>query len=110
MPGSAAVIGHGGLGTVLRALAHGVPQLLLPLGRDQAFNADQVERVSAPTSPTGPLPRRSNTPRTDGDGPRTPGAHRHCVGAARRVVKPGSVRSREAIRRTGLDDRRCALC
>jgi UDP:flavonoid glycosyltransferase YjiC (YdhE family) len=47
MPGAAAVIGHGGLGTVLRALAHGVPQLLLPLGRDQAFNADRVERLGA---------------------------------------------------------------
>jgi MGT family glycosyltransferase len=47
MPGSAALIGHGGLGTVLRALAHGVPQLLLPLGRDQAFNADRVEWVGA---------------------------------------------------------------
>jgi MGT family glycosyltransferase len=47
MPGSAAVVGHGGLGTVLRALAHGVPQLLLPLGRDQAFNADRVERTGA---------------------------------------------------------------
>ena len=45
MPDSAAVIGHGGLGTVLRALAHGVPQLLLPLGRDQAFNAGRVEQL-----------------------------------------------------------------
>lgn len=43
MPDSAPVIGHGGLGTALRALAHGVPQLLLPLGRDQAFNAGRVE-------------------------------------------------------------------
>jgi MGT family glycosyltransferase len=47
MPGCPAVIGHGGLGTVLRALAHGVPQLLLPLGRDQAFNADRVEGLGA---------------------------------------------------------------
>ena len=47
MPAAAAVIGHGGLGTVLRALAHGVPQLLLPLGRDQAFNADRVEHLGA---------------------------------------------------------------
>ncbi len=47
MPGTAAVIGHGGLGTVLRALAHGVPQLLLPLGRDQAFNAGRVEQLDA---------------------------------------------------------------
>jgi UDP:flavonoid glycosyltransferase YjiC (YdhE family) len=47
MPGRAAVIGHGGLGTVLRALAHGVPQLLLPLGRDQGFNAGRVEQLEA---------------------------------------------------------------
>jgi UDP:flavonoid glycosyltransferase YjiC (YdhE family) len=47
MPESAAVIGHGGLGTVLRALAHGVPQLLLPLGRDQSFNAERVEQLGA---------------------------------------------------------------
>jgi MGT family glycosyltransferase len=47
MPDSSVVIGHGGLGTVLRALAHGVPQLLLPLGRDQAFNADRVEQIGA---------------------------------------------------------------
>jgi UDP:flavonoid glycosyltransferase YjiC (YdhE family) len=42
LPECAAVVGHGGLGTVLRALAHGVPQVLLPLGRDQAFNAGRV--------------------------------------------------------------------
>jgi UDP:flavonoid glycosyltransferase YjiC (YdhE family) len=47
MPGCAAVISHGGLGTVLRAFAHGVPQLLLALGRDQPFNADRVERLEA---------------------------------------------------------------
>jgi UDP:flavonoid glycosyltransferase YjiC (YdhE family) len=47
MAGTAAVIGHGGLGTVLRALAHGVPQLLLPLGRDQGFNANRVVELGA---------------------------------------------------------------
>jgi len=47
MPGCAAVVGHGGLGTVLRALTHGVPQLLLPLGRDQALNASRVEQIGA---------------------------------------------------------------
>jgi UDP:flavonoid glycosyltransferase YjiC (YdhE family) len=45
MPGCAAVIGHGGLGTVLRALAHGLPQLILPLGRDQTVNAARVEQI-----------------------------------------------------------------
>jgi UDP:flavonoid glycosyltransferase YjiC (YdhE family) len=47
LPGCAAVISHGGLGTLLRALAHGVPLLLLPLGRDQAFNAGRVARFGA---------------------------------------------------------------
>lgn len=47
MPTCAAVVGHGGLGTVLRALAHGVPQLMLPLGRDQMFNASRIEQIDA---------------------------------------------------------------
>jgi UDP:flavonoid glycosyltransferase YjiC (YdhE family) len=59
MPSCAAVIGHGGLGTVLRALAHGVPQLLLPLGRDQAFNAGRVEQLAAGIRlPTDATPER----------------------------------------------------
>jgi UDP:flavonoid glycosyltransferase YjiC (YdhE family) len=47
MPECSAVICHGGLGTVLRALAHGVPLLVLPLGRDQPFNATRVEDLGA---------------------------------------------------------------
>ena len=41
------MICHGGLGTVLRALAHGIPLLMAPLGRDQAFNASGVEDLGA---------------------------------------------------------------
>ena len=41
------VVTHGGLGTTLRALAHGRPLLLLPLGRDQRFNAARVEELGA---------------------------------------------------------------
>jgi UDP:flavonoid glycosyltransferase YjiC (YdhE family) len=47
LPACAAMIGHGGLGTTLRALAHGVPQVLVPLGRDQALNADRVAELGA---------------------------------------------------------------
>jgi UDP-glucoronosyl and UDP-glucosyl transferase len=47
LPRCAAVITHGGLGTTLRALAHGVPLLVLPLGRDQAFNAARVAELGA---------------------------------------------------------------
>jgi UDP:flavonoid glycosyltransferase YjiC (YdhE family) len=42
-----AVVTHGGLGTVLRALAHAVPLLMLPLGRDQHINADRVAQLGA---------------------------------------------------------------
>lgn len=47
LPECALVVSHGGLGTVLRALAHGVPLLIVPLGRDQAFNASRVEALGA---------------------------------------------------------------
>lgn len=36
------VITHAGHGTVIRALAHGVPLICLPLGRDQKDNANKV--------------------------------------------------------------------
>lgn len=41
-PEASAVISHGGHGTVMRALAHGVPVLCLPMGRDQDDNAARV--------------------------------------------------------------------
>jgi UDP:flavonoid glycosyltransferase YjiC (YdhE family) len=47
LPNTDAVITHGGLGTTLRALAHGKPLLLLPLGRDQHFNAGRVVELGA---------------------------------------------------------------
>jgi UDP:flavonoid glycosyltransferase YjiC (YdhE family) len=47
LPHTDAVITHGGLGTTLRALAHGKPLLLLPLGRDQEFNAQRVVELGA---------------------------------------------------------------
>jgi UDP:flavonoid glycosyltransferase YjiC (YdhE family) len=47
LPGCAAVVTHAGLGTTLRALAHGKPLLLLPLGRDQDFNARRVVDIGA---------------------------------------------------------------
>jgi MGT family glycosyltransferase len=39
---AAAVITHGGHGTVAKTLAAGVPMLVLPMGRDQADNAARV--------------------------------------------------------------------
>jgi UDP:flavonoid glycosyltransferase YjiC (YdhE family) len=36
------VVTHGGHGTVARALSHGVPLLVIPMGRDQGDNAARV--------------------------------------------------------------------
>lgn len=41
------VVHHGGTGTVLGALAFGLPQLVLPQGADQFFNGSLLERVGA---------------------------------------------------------------
>jgi MGT family glycosyltransferase len=43
LPHAACVVTHGGHGTTLRALAAGVPVLVLPMGRDQNDNAARVE-------------------------------------------------------------------
>ena len=42
LPDTAAVINHGGHGIVIKALAARLPQLTLPLGRDQPNNAARV--------------------------------------------------------------------
>jgi UDP:flavonoid glycosyltransferase YjiC (YdhE family) len=48
MGGAAAVIGHGGFGTTMAALAAGVPQIILPLfSFDQAIHAERVASVNA---------------------------------------------------------------
>jgi MGT family glycosyltransferase len=47
LPHAALVITHAGLGTVMAALAHGVPLLCLPMGRDQDGNAARVAHLGA---------------------------------------------------------------
>ena len=44
LPHAAAGVNHGGLGTVLATLAHGLPQVCIPLGREQPDNARAVAR------------------------------------------------------------------
>jgi MGT family glycosyltransferase len=46
-PEASLVVTHAGLGTVLAALACGVPLLCLPLGREQPLNAARVEALGA---------------------------------------------------------------
>jgi hypothetical protein len=47
LPGAALLVTHAGLGTVLAGLAHGVPMLCLPLGREQPDNAAAIARLGA---------------------------------------------------------------
>jgi MGT family glycosyltransferase len=47
LPSTSLVITHAGLGTVMAALGHGVPLLCMPMGRDQFFNAEQVQTLGA---------------------------------------------------------------
>ena len=39
------VVSHGGSGTVIGALAHGLPMVLLPIGADQPLNATRCEEL-----------------------------------------------------------------
>lgn len=41
LPASDLVVSHGGSGSVLGAIAHGLPLVVLPLGADQPLNADR---------------------------------------------------------------------
>ena len=45
LPQCAAVVSHGGSGSVVAALAHGLPSVLLPMGADQPGNAERCEAL-----------------------------------------------------------------
>ncbi len=48
LPAAAAVVGHGGFGTTMGALAAGVPQVVVPLfAFDQAVNGERVAAAGA---------------------------------------------------------------
>jgi MGT family glycosyltransferase len=47
LPHASLLVTHAGMGTVMAGLAHGVPLLCVPLGRDQFFNAARVESLGA---------------------------------------------------------------
>jgi UDP:flavonoid glycosyltransferase YjiC (YdhE family) len=47
LPLASVVVSHGGSGTVLATLAHGLPQVCVPQGADQFRNGNGVERAGA---------------------------------------------------------------
>jgi UDP:flavonoid glycosyltransferase YjiC (YdhE family) len=44
-PRAAALVFHGGVGTMAQALAAGLPQLVMPMTYDQPDNADRLRRL-----------------------------------------------------------------
>jgi UDP:flavonoid glycosyltransferase YjiC (YdhE family) len=63
MRAAALVVGHGGFGTTMTALAAGVPQLVLPLfSPDQFLNAERVEAVGVGVRLLGGLEALSGVP------------------------------------------------
>jgi MGT family glycosyltransferase len=47
LPRASLVVTHAGLGTVMASLAHGVPLVCMPMGRDQDVNARRVQTLGA---------------------------------------------------------------
>ena len=45
LPHASAVVSHGGSGTVIATLAHGLPQVVVPMGADQPLNASRCEQL-----------------------------------------------------------------
>lgn len=45
LPHAAALISHGGIGTLAQGLAAGIPQLVMPMSHDQPDNAHRLERL-----------------------------------------------------------------
>ncbi|HEX6341209.1 glycosyltransferase [Umezawaea sp.] len=50
LPRCSVVVSHGGSGTVLGSLAHGVPSVLIPMGADQPHNADRCAALGVGVS------------------------------------------------------------
>ncbi|MBX3082308.1 MAG: glycosyltransferase family 1 protein [Anaerolineae bacterium] len=50
LPRCAMVVSHGGSGSVIGALAHGLPMVLLPMGADQPLNAQRCEALGVARS------------------------------------------------------------
>ena len=107
LPQAAAVVTHAGLGTVHAALAHGLPLVCLPIGRDQPDNAARVEwhgaglRLSPKSPPVGhPHGGGAGPARTGVLGLGTPPLDRHRRGAPSREGNDGIERVADRSRST----------
>ena len=109
VPRCAAVICHGGHGTVLRPLMHGVPVLCLPMGRDQPENAVRIAARGAGLT----LPKSASAGRIAWRVTRLleePAFRENArrLGAAVAAEADGGVRAAEAIERLAVQRNRIA--
>jgi UDP:flavonoid glycosyltransferase YjiC (YdhE family) len=100
LPRCRVVVSHGGSGSVIGALAHGVPVVLLPMGADQLLNAARCEalgvgRVLDPTTVTPERVRESVSAVLED------GAYRCAAGRLRAeaVAAPGPAHAVELLER-----------
>jgi MGT family glycosyltransferase len=63
MPHAAAMVGHGGSGSTLMAMAAGVPLAVVPLFADQPYNARRIAQIGAGIALEGGVEAVSEVPR-----------------------------------------------
>jgi rhamnosyltransferase subunit B len=95
LPSSAAIVHHGGMGTLSAAMAHGTPQIAVPFGHDQFDNAARLNRLGVATV----IPSRTRLPQ-------------RMARAVEDVLtrEPVRTRSKELASRTKLDQGMAAIC
>jgi rhamnosyltransferase subunit B len=84
LPRAAALVSHGGIGTVAQALAAGVPQLVMPMAFDQLPNADRLEGLGVARSLSPKAYRSPAVARTLGDLLNSPEVAKQCKAIAGR--------------------------
>jgi UDP:flavonoid glycosyltransferase YjiC (YdhE family) len=100
IPKASAMVCHGGLGTIMKALSHGVPLVVIPLGRDQHDNASRVEvgGVGVRVSPSASSRRIAQAVRTVLEDRRYRAqAQRMAAHIARDVARDAAVAELEAL-------------
>ena len=99
MPHVAAMVCHGGSGTVTMGLAGGVPMAVVPLFADQPWNAERVDALgagialaAAPRPSTGCATRSSASPATPPTAPGPSASPPRCARCPRSTPRSACVR------------------
>lgn len=98
LPTCAAVVCHGGSGTLLAALAHGIPVVCVPQGADQFANAANVGRLGAGVAVSGSAADGPGLGEATAQVLRDPGPRRAARQLAQEIAgMPGSPETGRAI-------------